>query len=63
MQGITNSVSICCGALATIFCGYVGEAHGGYGAAFAALASLYALAAGVWAWGARGARVRLVPAA
>jgi hypothetical protein len=59
LQGLTNSVSICCGAAATLFCGWVGEAHGGYAAAFAGLCGLYVLAAGVWAWGARGARVRL----
>ena len=63
LQGLTNSVSIACGCAATLFCGWAGEAHGGsYGSAFAGLAALYALAAGVWAWGARGSRVRLVAA-
>jgi hypothetical protein len=60
LQGLTNSVSIACGCAATLFCGWAGQAHGGYGAAFAALAGLYALGAWAWAWGARGARVRLV---
>jgi MFS family permease len=60
LQGLTNSTSVACGAAATLFCGWAGQAHGGYGAAFAALAGLYALGAWVWAWGARGDRVRLV---